>query len=90
MPDLIVRSNYRIPPINHLPIHLSDECKWPLVKAECLHVAEVMITRGDVICGRPRLARVFYERSCNMVGCSHMSGLRARLFWPLALMISAD
>jgi len=32
----------------------------------------------------------FYERSCNTVGCSHMSGLRARLFWPLALMISAD
>jgi hypothetical protein len=32
----------------------------------------------------------FYERSCKTVGCSHMSGLCARLLWPLALMISAD
>jgi hypothetical protein len=32
----------------------------------------------------------FYERLCNTVGCSHMSGLCARLPWPLALMLSAD
>jgi hypothetical protein len=45
-------SNYRIPPINHLPIHLGDGCKWPLVKAECPRMAEVMITREV---GRHRL-----------------------------------
>jgi NNP family nitrate/nitrite transporter-like MFS transporter len=32
----------------------------------------------------------FYERVCKTVGCSHMSGLCARLLWPLAPMISAD
>jgi hypothetical protein len=32
----------------------------------------------------------FFERSCSTVGCNHMSGLCARLLWPLALMISAD
>jgi hypothetical protein len=38
----------------------------------------------------PPFGKGFYERSCNTVRCSHMSGLRARLLWPLALMISAD
>jgi hypothetical protein len=34
------------------------------------------IDKGDAIRERPRLARVFfYERLCNSVGCSHMSGL---------------
>jgi hypothetical protein len=38
----------------------------------------------------PPFGKGFYERLCNTVGCSHMSGLSARLVWPLALMISAD
>jgi hypothetical protein len=38
----------------------------------------------------PPFGKGFYERSCKTVGCSHMSGLCARLLWPLALMISAD
>jgi hypothetical protein len=38
----------------------------------------------------PPFGKDFYERLCKRVGCSHMSGLCARLLWPLALMISAD
>jgi hypothetical protein len=38
----------------------------------------------------PPVGKSFYERFCKTVGCSHMSGLYARLLWPLALMISAD
>jgi hypothetical protein len=38
----------------------------------------------------PPFGKDFYERLCKTVGCSHMSGLCARLLWPLALMISAD
>jgi len=38
----------------------------------------------------PPVGKSFYERLCKTVGCSHMSGLYARLLWPLALMISAD
>jgi hypothetical protein len=38
----------------------------------------------------PPFGKGFYERLCKTVGCSHMSGLSARLVWPLALMISAD
>ena len=38
----------------------------------------------------PPFGKGFYERSCKTVGCSHMSGLCARLLWPLALMVSAD
>jgi len=47
---------------------------------------------GDGLGARcARLARFFfYERLCNSVGCSHMSGLYARLLRPLALMISAN
>jgi hypothetical protein len=61
---------------------------WALVLAVALWPFYDRV--GIVICGRPRLARVFYERLCKTVGCSHMSGLCARLLWPLALMISAD
>jgi|GEM_PF-2122644 len=38
----------------------------------------------------PPFGKGFYERLCKTVGCSHMSGLCARLLWPLALMVSAD
>ena len=38
----------------------------------------------------PPFGKGFHKRSYKTVGCSHMSGLRARLLWPLALMISAD
>jgi Transposase zinc-binding domain len=57
---------------------------------KCQGAAAVRVRGGFVICGRPRLARVFMSGLCNTVGCSHMSGLSARLVWPLALMISAD
>ena len=48
--------------------------------------AERTVTRG----GDKKLGKSFYERLCKTVGCIHMSGLYARLLWPLALMISAD
>jgi len=38
----------------------------------------------------PPFGKGFYERLCKTVGCSHMSGLCARLLWPPALMVSAD
>ena len=38
----------------------------------------------------PPFGKGFYARSCKTVRCSHMSGLCARLLWPLALMISAE
>src|ERR1700704_1497436 len=31
----------------------------------------------------PPFGKGFYERLCKTVGCSHMSGLCARLLWPL-------
>ena len=37
----------------------------------------------------PPFGKGFYERLCKTVGCSHMSGLCARLLWPPALMVSA-
>src|ERR1700730_5874132 len=52
MPDLILRPNHRIPPINHLTIHLGNGSTWTVVKAQCPRMAKVMITREV---GRHRL-----------------------------------
>jgi hypothetical protein len=46
--------------------------------------------RGPCHMWTPPFGKGSYERLCKTVGCSHMSGLCARLLWPLALMISAD
>jgi hypothetical protein len=40
VPDLIIRSNHRIPPINHLAIHLGNGCKRTAIKAECPRMAK--------------------------------------------------
>ena len=48
------------------------------------------IDKGEAIRERPSMASTFLALRTNWVGCGHMSGLCARLLWPLALMISAD
>ncbi|MGA3341742.1 MAG: hypothetical protein ABSD11_14200 [Methylocella sp.] len=54
VPDLISRYNHRIPPVNHLAIHLGNRRKRTPVKAQCSSMAEVMVTcEVDRHCLRP-------------------------------------
>jgi hypothetical protein len=45
VPDLIVRSNHRIPPIDHLEVHLGNGRKRSAVKAQRACMAKMMVTR---------------------------------------------
>src|SRR5208282_420771 len=60
VPDLIVGFNHRIPPIDHLAIHLGNGCKRTAVKAQCPRMAKVMVTREvGRHCLRPWLSNQF-------------------------------
>ena len=81
----------------HAPTDTPDKLAYPELTGVTsgLYAAFSELARGGVDIRRchmwtPPFGKDFYERSCNTVGCSHMSGLSARLLWPLALMISAD
>jgi hypothetical protein len=48
MPDAILASNDRIPPLDHPKIHLGHRCERTAVEASCSSVAKVMTTGKEV------------------------------------------
>jgi hypothetical protein len=73
----------RVPPTNTDRVGLTVTAKWKR-RLSRNHAT------GPCHMWTPPVGKGFYKRSCKTVGCSHMSGLCARLLWPLALMISAE
>src|SRR5215813_6732158 len=60
-------------------------------KAAAMRLLRKLLRRqGFVLCGRPRLARVFMCVCAIRSGAVICPAFVARLLWPLALMISAD
>ena len=43
VPNLILRTDHRIPPIYHSLVHLGDRREWPTIEGPCRGMAEVVI-----------------------------------------------